>query len=105
MEDIKVYILDECSYCNTVLKKLKKLNIKYETYEVTINRLERTEIKNITGQRSVPVISDPNKNVIGMYGVSNILEYIEKEYGTRQHINIGFDTKDRLDLFTKSLDI
>lgn len=80
MDSLTLYKLDGCPYCQKVIDKLEELDIKYDSISVP-EHSERDSVKEVSGQTSVPVISDPNNDIEGMNESSDIVEYLEDEYG------------------------
>ncbi len=76
---ITLYQLDGCPYCEKVADRLDELGIEYETEWVEAMHSQRNEVKQVSGQRGVPVIVDESTGVT-MAESANILEYIETSY-------------------------
>lgn len=81
MQKIEIYVIEGCPYCAKVISKLDSLDVKYRTIKVPRAKSERDEVVEISGQSSVPVITDRNNDVKGMNESSDIVEYLEEEYG------------------------
>lgn len=81
MEEIKLYAIEGCPYCAKVISKLDNLDVDYRTIKVPRSKSQRDEVIEISGQSSVPVITDRNNDVEGMNESDDIVEYLEKEYG------------------------
>ena len=82
MADITMYELPGCPYCAKVRSKLDELELDYDVIEVPRSHDERTEVEAVSGQTGVPVIVDEANGVEGMPESDDIVEYLEKTYGT-----------------------
>ena len=76
---ITLYELDGCPYCIKVNERLQELDLDYESVWVEGLHSKRNEVKQVSGQRGVPVIVDENTGVT-MAESANILEYLETTY-------------------------
>lgn len=81
MKNLKLYMIEGCPYCEKVMTKLNELDIEYNIYRAPRSKHKRDKVEEISGQRSVPVISDPNNDITGMNESDDIVRYLEKEYG------------------------
>ncbi|TMT86840.1 glutaredoxin [Haloterrigena sp. H1] len=81
MADITLYDLPGCPFCAMVRTKLDDLDLDYDTIEVPRLHGDRTEVKQVSGQTGVPVITDEATGVEGMPESSDIVEYLEETYG------------------------
>lgn len=81
MTEIEFYVLPGCPYCAKVEDKLQELDLDYESNEVSRSRAERDEVEEVSGQRGVPVIVDPDNGVDGMHESDDIVDYLERTYG------------------------
>jgi len=77
----RLYRLAGCPYCATVEKKLDELGLEYETRDVFPIRFFRSEVKEISGQKGVPVLVDSKTGVTGMAESDDIVAYLERTYG------------------------
>jgi glutaredoxin 3 len=75
---MKLYNAEWCWYCQRVRKKLDELGLDYEVIEVPVRHSERTEVVEVSGQPSVPVLVDGN-TVLDDDDL--IIPYLEKTYG------------------------
>jgi len=75
---MKLYNAEWCWYCQRVRKKLDELGLDYEVIEVPVRHSERTEVVEVSGQPSVPVLVDGD-TVIDDDDL--IIPYLEKTYG------------------------
>jgi len=76
---ITLYQLDGCPYCEKVADRLDELDIDYDTEWVEAMHSARNEVKEVSGQRGVPVIVDDETGVT-MAESDRILEYIDSSY-------------------------
>jgi glutaredoxin len=76
---ITLYQLDGCPYCEKVADRLDELGIDYDTEWVEAMHSERNEVKEVSGQRGVPVIVDDGTGVT-MAESDRIVEYVNKTY-------------------------
>jgi glutaredoxin len=76
---ITLYQLDGCPYCEKVADRLDELDVDYDTEWVEALHSERNEVKEVSGQRGVPVIIDDETGVT-MPESDRILEYVESSY-------------------------
>ena len=81
MAQIEFYVLPGCPYCAKVEDKLQELDLDYESHTVAQSRAERDEVEEVSGQRGVPVIVDPDNDVDGMHESDDIVDYLERTYG------------------------
>jgi glutathione S-transferase len=80
MADITLYELPGCPYCANVIDTLEQLGLEYDSVEVPSDHAERTEVQEVSGQTSVPVIVDEAHGVDGMHESDDIVEYLEETY-------------------------
>jgi len=76
---ITLYQLDGCPYCEKVADRLDELGIDYDTEWVEAHHSKRNEVKEVSGQRGVPVIVDDDTGVT-MAESDRILEYVNSSY-------------------------
>ena len=74
---ITLYSLDGCPYCEKVHDALDEKGVEYETEWVEALHSERDEVKQVSGQRGVPVVVDHDAGVT-MAESEKILEYVER---------------------------
>lgn len=84
MEEIELYYLPGCPYCQKVEDKLEDLDVDYVKNEVPSSHSKRDKVEELSDQTAVPVINDENNDVEGMNESSDIVEYLEEEYGGEQ---------------------
>ena len=71
-----MFVLEGCPYCKKAEEALDAKGVKYEEIEVPPNKADRTLLKQISGQDSVPVLLD----VIGSKDQDDdILEWLEAQ--------------------------
>lgn len=80
MADITLYELPGCPFCGNVIDKLDELGLEYDTVEVPSAHSQRTEVEEVSGQTSVPVIVDEAHGIDGMRESADIIEYLEQTY-------------------------
>ncbi len=76
---ITLYELDGCPYCVKVHERLQELDLDYESVWVEGLHSKRNEVREVSGQRGVPVIVDENTGVT-MAESANILDYLDTTY-------------------------
>ena len=76
---IKLYQAEWCPFSHRVRAKLTELGIDYEAVNVSASAEKRTELKEITGNSTIPVLADGEKIFSDS---SEILSYLEEEYET-----------------------
>jgi len=74
-----LYQLDGCPFCEKVADRLDELGIDYETTWVDALHSQRNEVKDVSGQRGVPVLVDDDYGVT-MAESDRILEFIDRTY-------------------------
>lgn len=75
---LEVYQFEGCPYCSKVRKKLSQLGIDFIARQA--DKQERTRVKEVSGQRNVPVLKDPNTDTV-MPESDDIVDYLEEQYG------------------------
>lgn len=78
--ELTLYQLEGCPYCELVVDVLEELDLEFESVWVEGLHSKRTAVKEVSGQRQVPVLVD------GDYGVTmsqsaRIVEYLRTTYG------------------------
>lgn len=76
---ITLYQLEGCPWCELVDDRLTELDISYDTEWVEPMHSARDEVKQLSGQRLVPVLVDEAYGVT-MAESANILTYLERTY-------------------------
>jgi glutathione S-transferase len=74
---LKLYGADWCWYCSRVVDKLKELGLEYDYVEVPVFHSQRREVREVSGQSSVPVLVDGD-TVLDDDDV--IIPYLEQRY-------------------------
>ena len=78
---IELFSLRGCPFCAKVEAKLDELGVAYERQEVPRARANRDQVEEISGQRGVPVLVDPEHDVSGMPESDDIVAYLQETYG------------------------
>ncbi len=78
--DIVLYQAEWCPYCARVRSKLTDLLLDYKTVNVPRSHSERTEVKAVSGQTSIPVMVDGTTT---LDDDDDIIPYLEKTYGKK----------------------
>ena len=74
---IKLYQAEWCPFSHRIRAKLTELGIDYEAVNVSASAEKRAELKEITGNSTIPVLADGEK----VFSNSrNILTYLGEEY-------------------------
>jgi len=74
-----LYQLDGCPFCEKVADRLDELGIDYETEWVEGLHSKRDAVKEVSGQRGVPVLIDEEYGVT-MAESDRILEFVNQSY-------------------------
>jgi glutathione S-transferase len=78
---MKLYNLEYCSYCVRVRRRLDELGISYEKIDVPLAHHLRTEVIQVSGQPTVPVLVDGD---VVLDDEDEIIEYLDTTYGKEQ---------------------
>ena len=76
---VKLYQAEWCPFSHRIRAKLTELGIDYEAVNVSASAENRAELKEITGNITIPVLVDGEKVFSDS---SEILSYLEEEYDT-----------------------
>lgn len=76
-ELLELYQFEECRFCSKVRRKMNELEIDFIMRQVDPD--DRSRVKEISGQTGVPVLVDPNRDVV-MPESDDIVEYLEEHY-------------------------
>ena len=76
---LTLYRLEGCPFCELVVDKLDDLEMEFESVWVEGLHSRRNEVKEVSGQRVVPVLIDEN-NGVTMAESERINEYLETTY-------------------------
>lgn len=74
---LKLFNLQLCPYCEMVRRKLDDLGLDYETIEVPTPQHERTEVFNLSGQYTVPVLVDEE---VVLSDEDDIIDHLNAKY-------------------------
>lgn len=77
MTRIRLYNIDGCGYCAMVRNALAQLGIEYEKIDVPWPHHLRSEVIEISGQATVPVLVDED---IVLSDENDIIDYLKKTY-------------------------
>ncbi len=77
MGQIRLYNIDGCGYCAMVRKQLDRMEIEYEKIDVPWPHHLRTDVMDISGQTTVPVLVDDD---IVLSDENDIILYLKKTY-------------------------
>jgi glutaredoxin 3 len=80
MGTLILYNIDDCGYCAMVRNELKRLNLDYETIDVPWSHSQRTEVFEISGQTTVPVLVDGEIILDDEY---DIIDHLKKTYSPK----------------------
>ncbi|MDY6932788.1 MAG: Uxx-star family glutaredoxin-like (seleno)protein [Spirochaetota bacterium] len=64
-EEVKIYTTPTCPHCRTAKEYLSKKGIKFIAYDVTQDKDALKEMIDISGARSVPVVSACGEVMVG----------------------------------------
>ena len=78
---ITLYRLQACPFCERVVRKLDEYDLDYHSRFVEPMHSDRNVVKRVSGSRTVPAIVDEQTGVT-MSESGNIVEYLEKTYGS-----------------------
>jgi glutathione S-transferase len=74
---IKLYQFERCPYCTKVRGVLEAKGLEYEKIEVPLDREERTELFELSGQYMVPVLVDDDTII---QDSSAIIDYLNDKH-------------------------
>lgn len=75
---LELYQFEGCPFCSKVRQKMTDLQLDFVAHQVRPNG-DREEVKDVSGQTGVPVLVDPNRDVV-MPESDDIVEYLEEHY-------------------------
>lgn len=78
--NIILYQADWCGYCARVRAKLSELQLDYKKVDVPAPHAERTVVREVSGQTSIPVLVDGD---VVLTDDDDIIPYLEKTYGQK----------------------
>jgi glutaredoxin 3 len=82
--NIVLYQAEWCPYCARVRKKLTDLLLDYTNVNVPHSHTERGEVKEVSGQTSIPVMVDGD---VILDDDDTIIPYLDKTYGAGASAN------------------
>ncbi|MFP4591195.1 MAG: glutaredoxin family protein [Halobacteriales archaeon] len=82
---LRLYQLDGCPYCERVVEVLEDLDLAYESVWVEAPHSRRDEVKRVSGQRTVPVLVDEDRDVV-MSESERIVDYLATNYGATAEV-------------------
>ncbi|HZO94031.1 MAG TPA: glutaredoxin [Candidatus Baltobacteraceae bacterium] len=77
---IVLYQAEWCPYCARVRKKLDDLMLDYKIVSVPMAHSERTVVKQVSGQTSIPVLVDGD---VVLDDDDDIIPYLSRTYGRK----------------------
>lgn len=75
MEDLKLFIMETCPFCQKVVKFLKEEGIDVEILDINKDPKNKEELKRIGGKVQVPMLSIDGKP---LYESDDIIEWFKK---------------------------
>jgi glutaredoxin len=75
-----LYRLEGCPYCEHVVDALDDRDLDYDSVWVEAMHSRRNSVKEVSGQRQVPVLVDDEYGVT-MAESKRIIEFLERSYG------------------------
>jgi uncharacterized protein (DUF302 family)/glutaredoxin len=78
---LTLYQREGCPYCQVVRKKLNQLGLRVLLVPVEQNGEDRRELKQVSGQQSVPVLVDKDNVIVES---TEIMQYLDRRYGNGQ---------------------
>jgi glutaredoxin len=89
---ITLYELEGCPFCERVHERMDELEVEYDSVWVEGLHSERDEVKEVSGQRGVPVLIDDERGIT-MAESERILEHLNATYadGEPEAIEAGAD--------------
>jgi len=87
VEELTLYSLHGCPYCAAVRMRLGELGLSYRLLEVPARRADRTEVREVSGQETVPVmvVRRPGAMDQVFADENDILQYLERRHPTTTH--------------------
>ncbi len=76
---VTLYRLEGCPYCERVVDRLDELGVEYHSVWVEAMHSLRNHVKDVSGQRQVPVLIDEEYGIT-MAESARILEFVDKTY-------------------------
>lgn len=75
----RLYRLEGCPYCERVVDRLDELDLDYDSVWVEAMHSRRNAVKEVSGQRQVPVLID-NTYGVTMAESDRILEFLDATF-------------------------
>ena len=79
---LELYQFESCPHCAKVRRKLSDLGLDWISRTVPVDRSERQRVEAISGQPLVPVLADPEHNMV-VTEAEDICSYLDEVYGPR----------------------
>ena len=76
-----LYQFESCPYCRMVRQKLSDLELTYVSVCVSRDRSRRQKVVEVSGQPTVPVLTDGG---VVLADENDIIAYLERTYGSRR---------------------
>lgn len=77
---LTLYRLEGCPFCEFVVDKLDALDLEFESVWVEGLHSKRNRVKEVSGQRQVPVLVDESHGAV-LVESARINEYLDETYG------------------------
>ena len=78
---LELYQYEECPYCKNVRAVMTDLGLSYVIHNVSREREARDVVQEVSGQRFVPVLVDPNTDTMIADDDEGIAKYLNEKYG------------------------
>jgi glutaredoxin 3 len=82
--DMVLYQAEWCPYCARVRKKMTDLLLDYRTVNVPHSHALRDEVKQVSGQTSIPVLVDGD---VVLDDDDDIIPYLDRTYGAAAKVS------------------
>ncbi|MDY7080931.1 MAG: glutathione S-transferase N-terminal domain-containing protein [Halobacteria archaeon] len=76
---LTLYRLEGCPFCEFVVDKLDELGLEYDSVWVEGLHSKRNRVKEVSGQRQVPVLVDEEHGAV-LAESARIIEFLETTY-------------------------
>lgn len=76
---LTLYRLEGCPFCEYAVDALDALDLEYDSVWVEAMHSRRDEVKEVSGQRQVPVLIDEDRGVT-LSESEHVVEYLERTY-------------------------
>jgi glutaredoxin 3 len=77
---LELYQFESCPHCTRVRRKLSELGLDWISRTISADRSERQRVEAISGQPLVPVLADPDHNMV-VTEAEDIIAYLDEMYG------------------------